>query len=69
MATRFLKVGAEVQLQTRDVAPPNRVRVRHGIVTAVVSQDSIMARIGRGAPIAATRMEGHGNRFITYVPL
>ena len=68
MATRYLKVGAEVQLQTRDVDEPHRIRVRHGIVTAVTSQDVITARIGRTAPVAATRMEGHGNRFITYVP-
>lgn len=60
MATRFYKVGTEVKVQTTYIDPvtfAERTRVKHGIVTAVTSQDRLTARVGRTSFLV--RRDGH----------
>ena len=73
MAYRFLKVGSEVRVEMTspgfagdppDVpAGPDVTRFRHGIATTVSTQDSIMVRLGRDAPVAASRIVKNYPRF------
>jgi hypothetical protein len=73
MAFRFLKAGSEVRVEMTtpgyagdppDVpAGPPVTRFRHGVVTSVSTQDSIMVRLGRGVPVAASRIVKNYPRF------
>lgn len=61
MATRFIKAGTEVRVATAFGG-----RFTHGIVEQVITQDSLVVRVGRDSGITAIRMTGPGvrpNRF------
>jgi hypothetical protein len=51
MAVRFFKAGTQARVF-------HQGRFRHAIVVSVTSQDELVVRIGRSAPVTVTRIPG-----------